>query len=507
MKKLLSVLLVLAVVSGAGIGVLAWRVNRTGEQVTVEETTLMGDKSAAEGVTVRAEAGWRNRLCWDISHTLGQTPEAQLTLNPEGEWHGPYSWEGVELRVSYAGNDLLEVVDHPQGLMKLGQELLERSKDGEEVRATADLGDYLEHYPIRFGLELPGVMYNGYFPGLTFETSEFFFADQEQTAKMFHDFFPIPIREEEPIQAVCLPSSRGDGAPESYELRLQQKDPVEEAENSAEVPAVPAVGMSEVDLVCAQDFTEDLCVFALTNQTQSGKPLDFSEVPGGYGLYGFTFQRVTDRNEHPNVTVEITDDTKTGVDNDSLRLMYPLPESALVTQVAIDERHQQVLVVTLDGGEGLVTVLDMKTMKAVQTIPVAKMAWPQLVLGDDFLVIYDGDGQLVLLTEADGRWRQRWTAELPEQLARNVRFSRVDWRGRNETVPAAMDVRGQELLLCDYADEFTEDCRYDVAVVNGDGVAYWGRFVTSLASYPEGVPGPDRQLDCRITTLDVAWPD
>ena len=147
MKKLLSVLLVLAVLSGAGIGVLAWRVNRTGEQVTVEEETILGDRSAAEGVTVQASAWWQYKLHWDLSHTLGQTPEAQLTVDPDGKWEWQADWFGIELWPDYESGMRLPVVDHPQGLMKLGQDLFAQSKDGEPVVAQVQLQDYFSHYP------------------------------------------------------------------------------------------------------------------------------------------------------------------------------------------------------------------------------------------------------------------------------------------------------------------------------------------------------------------------
>lgn len=71
MKRAIAALLCCLVLSGAGVGLAAHRIQATADQVTVEVTEAQGDPAAAQGLTVRQQANcWYYGLCWDLTIPL-----------------------------------------------------------------------------------------------------------------------------------------------------------------------------------------------------------------------------------------------------------------------------------------------------------------------------------------------------------------------------------------------------------------------------------------------------
>lgn len=494
MKKLLSLLLVLVVLGGAGIVLTARDVNSQRQKVTVEEQTLAGDKAAAEGAVVHTAAQWEYKLHWDITHTLGQQPTARLEVQPDGKEPWRYWRDGFDLEVDYGNWGSLPILKNPAGMLRATQELLPQAdKKGEAVEATVNLQDYCDFYPILANIDLPGTLCES--EGMVnLELGEIISRDKQKVLETFRDFFRIPIEEEVLASLKVFPQDTIDGEPYyRAEVNLLEQDttsvtelPGDKESYDVEVPA--ARRGSQVSLMAASDYTQDWCVFAINNRTASGKLLDTSHIPGGYGLYGFSFERVTHRDERENVSVEITRDTKTGVKADTLRMVYPLPETTQVLQLHIDERHQQLWVLTADEGVCRLSIVDLNTMQtlqefslddlippeALQKAPLEKLFQPQVLDYGDFLVIHSA-GKLRLLTRnEEDLLEERWMAELPKKLSDLLEGVTRD--ADPEDVRIAMDVDGEKLILCIAFDGWGSDCQYHVAV-----------------------------LDCRIDALDIAW--
>ena len=91
MKKRLCLLALLSVSAAV---LLVWAhvsINSCREQVSVEERTVLGDKSAAAGLTASWRVESQGRLFWDLSVPLGGQelePEASFRLAAavEGVW-------------------------------------------------------------------------------------------------------------------------------------------------------------------------------------------------------------------------------------------------------------------------------------------------------------------------------------------------------------------------------------------------------------------------------------
>ncbi|MBR3786122.1 MAG: hypothetical protein IKJ77_06940 [Firmicutes bacterium] len=77
MKKTIFVMLALVIVAACGVGIAANWVHGFGDDVTIKETVLFGDKSAAEGITIitrtkyRDDLSLRNELYWETQNTIG----------------------------------------------------------------------------------------------------------------------------------------------------------------------------------------------------------------------------------------------------------------------------------------------------------------------------------------------------------------------------------------------------------------------------------------------------
>lgn len=163
MKKMLTILAILAVLSAGAVAACHGWVNAAREQVEIGEIIQAGDRSDAAGLTVRYQTATQDGLLrWDTTFSLGGelTPESDFRFSNQRDF---FPWEGgdrVDLRTASgdfsAGGDPLS---DSRGWERRHDMLLEPARDvagrtaaGETRTETVPLADYYDFYPLNFSV-------------------------------------------------------------------------------------------------------------------------------------------------------------------------------------------------------------------------------------------------------------------------------------------------------------------------------------------------------------------
>lgn len=340
MKKslVLFFLCLVLTLGGAVAGVLAVHGDR--DQVVITENTAKGDRSAAQGLVAKQTVQAANHLTWDLTIPLGEPEKAtaEFTHLAGNELLDAFSYPRYGMQVQslrfYASpynssgatlDELLAENYHypysPEPLTDLLREADRQIPAGETKTVTLPLKQYMDTYPLGSGMDLP--------------------CDSKYDAEtqMINDFFQFPVLEEETFNCKMIKNPDGTIAEVATDYALFQ-----------------------LDFSSANIVLDDHCFFTFSSDIQEIEGLDFSLVPGGFGIY---------RLDYPE-----TNDGIHELDTDSLRNVYPLDPDAAVLTFALSPDEKDLILTTWLDGEYRCTILDPDTMTARQSfrIPAAAPA-------------------------------------------------------------------------------------------------------------------------------------
>lgn len=489
MKKLLALLLALVLLGGAA---MLWTAHAVGEQkeaVTVTQHTIQGDPAAAEGAVLTARAVWENgKLAWDITQTLGDAPEARVSFDPNAAWESFEDWREFALNIHVGaaydydlGDYNLPLVDDPQGIWKVcQQQLAQANEKGDVVETEIDLRDWCAYYPIVPEIYLEGAkVEEATAQELQLEPRTE--PNRQNVVEAFSNFFTIPITGKFPLTVAVSPQSEDQAARSRYSANVYRNQTSEDGSRRM---------ISGWNMVQSWDFGGGVCVFALKNRTPDGEALDASQIPGGYGLYAFRYQPAS---------AEVSG--AACIDGSSLRNICPLPNTAQVLELTVDQDRRELRMTAEDGGERTVTFFDLETLEVLGTISARQgEKLPQFCPAGEGLVMLDDGVARYMAPGEDGQLREVWTTALPEELW-------IEINSDDETdLPLSVDVKDGRVILC--TEKMVRDCQYLVAVLDGSGVLYYGEYFTSLSSIlpREDHRVSDRLMYCDFEKLCVAWP-
>ena len=153
MRRSVSLILLLALLSAGVLAGSTLALYGKGDQVTVTAHILAGDPSAAEGLTVNLPLVLEDCLFWDISFPAGHPEQAvtQFRYDPEGE--PPVYTKGstsVRLLMDHSivdNRDPLGGGNDPRWIAML-EELATGMRPDSQRHCTAKLTDYRECWPM-----------------------------------------------------------------------------------------------------------------------------------------------------------------------------------------------------------------------------------------------------------------------------------------------------------------------------------------------------------------------
>ena len=457
MRKSLTVLLVLFILSVVTLIFAHGWVNKAQDAVTIDETVLYGDKAAAEGLRIDCNTHCDSHLFWNTAYTVGEKPVIETVFDfSQARRSAAYvrEYRGLMIDGSFSGYGMsspggIDMEDRSAPV----RDVASRTEPGEKHTELVYFKDYYDYYPIGVDIDMPGGGLAG--------------ADAAQA--IFADYFKIPVW------------------PEHKLIITVEKD----AAGKARSIHTSSVEDHDVYLDMRSVLTDTGCFFTLAIRTTTGLLLDTSRIPGGYGVYYLPFNETGDA---PNTFMN------------QLSTVYPVDETAaeiISLQTTVDK--SRLLLVTKEDGAYMLTVIDAVTMEQLQKMKLfdvtEDMSFDTIYTYDDYIVPYASNGQFLVMTENNkGVYETQISAELGE--AKSLRYS-------PSLSDPVMDFDGRRLVVSNF--QTTVDyhysnvtCSFYLAVFDQTGLIYYGQYDHSLDKSP-GMDYSGNCLPADQNPLSVAW--
>ena len=436
MKKIVCICIALLLSIGVPFVWISGAVTQEKENVSVSERVLHGNRSAANDLKVERLFGYDEHLYWRLTYHAGDMASYETDFfftatedyeSAERTYQGFFVEEYISI-----GAELDLPAEDQTGIAQKIKELYDKTPIGKENEQIILLKDVYDYYPLEFHFSLPKISWSG----INYENLRAGLDDDEKyVIDTFSNFFKIPL---------------SDTAGYRVNINVYGKNNV-------------SIGSTTVgDFYTPKTesvYTDSVCFFSLSNRANSGKIIDFSSVQGGYGIYSFAYGYGTGLR-------------KTGVDADSLQMVYPLNENETVLSLSLDEEQETLFIFTEDDRGFSLYAVNVATMQTEQTLRFEDEK-PLYVenCGDFFFVELNYDRILVIERKDDGL-----------SCAFTVSLDHVNNKWFNSFCAKSFD--GERLALVSelYEDESTylPLCGFDLAVYDETGLIFHAEYLTDI---------------------------
>ena len=278
----------------------------------------------------------------------------------------------------------------------------------------------------------------------------------------FREFFKIPVLDSE-VYAIAIRLDEngeiigmGQGGSESGS-----------ATGDIDIPDAPKVdGSDAFSFYVSAVFDDGDCYFTFDPHTYNGNLVDTSLIPGGYGIYHYTY-----------------DSKKGTIDLSNLKMVYALDVNDEFEEIRIDESGENIFLITSDKKERTMLVIDRKTMAEKDRFSLGDSdAFYSFWTYDDYMVVKT-DSILVFELGENGRYTQALSVDLEkvEKAIPSSGFNANFMRWDNE-----FDWNGEKLLVTNgiaLVDEYHSGnytCDMFVAAIDASGLVYYGQYISTL---------------------------
>lgn len=458
MKKIIAIVLLLSFLSVASFCVIGSIVSEEKANVTIQENVIYGDKSHAKGVTVFTRAHYDEHLFWNTSYTIEETPKILTDYEFHYSQHHEYSERAghgvlIDVDLKY-GYDTKTPIDACVGLQKAYRELYDATPEGSKGTKTIRLQDYYDYYPVRVDFDLPGVLWQGCdYKDLAFDE----YANERAVWDKFNAFFKIPIPEDTP----------------AFEITITKSG------NSVGIGST-----HEVDywFNSRSTYTSDRVFFSIGNKLDSDDTgpqeyVDTSLIPGGYGIYSFSYKNVrTSENTQGNATI-FHPGYETGIEEDTLAMVFPLEQYAEVVYMTLSNDESKLLVFTQEYDITYLTVIEIASMTQLQKLKITEAKQYTFYEYDNCIVLNGWNYISAIEKQADGLCRLAFTVS---------RMKEVNDSNHQKGVDTVMAFDGEKLVLVDRTGDAMhpglETCGFTVAIYNITGLVYYAEYTSSLSA-------------------------
>lgn len=481
MRKAVILLTLLLLCAAGGAAYLSDAVYETRDDVTITPVHHYGDKAALAGATAELHATYDQFLFWDVGYDF----EKETVTGTDYRFSPQQLYERGKVRFDglWMDTDLSYTMDEEipeeelSDFARACRELAEKVPAGGEQTETIRLADYMDYYELSLSLNLPYAQVShsdAYDPGWLSE------AEQKVTEDI-RDFFKIGVLRDEYREVTIGKHENG----------------------SLSHMGTGSASWGDyyyTNITCA--VTDDACFITLRGTSALGKAMDFSAVPGGYGIYRLPFGAPTYSDDGYSYT-------DLGIRADELEMVYPLAQDIDILNFMTSADHSRLLLFTAEEEKYILTVIDTATMETLQRLtlcdyPADGWGGGSIYDGGDFLVsqVYapGGSAELVLLTIDDaGGYHLEFVVD---SEARHNPF--FDTSGAT-----SMTWNGEKLILCGTITEtevyWDYTCDFFALVYDETGLLYCGEFQNSIETMDEyrdyGYPVRPLQDD----PIEVSW--
>ena len=481
MKRIIATVLLLSVLSVASFCMIGGAAGKEKANVTIKENIIYGDKSYADGVTVFTKAHYNDHLFWNTTYTIGEKP--RTSTDYEFRYFPHYedserSYHALTLDVGFKyGIDTRTPVEESVGLQKAYRELYDELEPGEQGKKSIYLQDYYTYYPVRIAIDLPGVLWQGNdYDRLDFDE----YKNERAVWDKFNEFFKIPIPEDLPPIEISISRHKNDSG--------------------------ASAGVSDLGrdyYFNVQDvYTDNRVFFSIGNKYdlkngEDAKYIDTSLIPGGYGLYSFTYENVRNSSNTQGNNTIFYPYYETGIDVDSLSMVFPLEQHQEVIYLTLSNDESKLLMFTKEYGSTYLTVIDAAAMSQLQKIKITDAKQFTFYEYDNCIVLNGWEYISVIEKQEDGLCRLAFTVS---------RMKEVNDSNHKKGVATTMSFNNEKLVVVDLATDKThgllETCGFTVAVYNPTGLVYYGEYESSLSA---AANPKDYAFSCFPIKYTVCW--
>ena len=462
MRKSLILLIILLLASGIFLKWSADQLYSLRDQVTIEETTIIGDIAAAEGLHATLKTTLDNNLFWTTSHTIGsnQEPETEYLFDT-GNSSRSYTYRssnGIEYALNY-DLDHKEIIydDEGQftGMAKAYKELYDATPDGRHGEKEVLLKDYLDYYPLFASFDILGKGFDLY-QRYDFASYDDYFSGPVEAKYIFNDYFKIPVLEEETHTITISKENTGHTSGWSSGIGGSDNGDFYHPETYSVV-------------------TGDTVFFLLKMRSEvKDVPMDTSCLAEGYGIYSFSFETKVRANQSyaPEYPV---------VDPYSLHNAYPLdPLTRIIAFAGSNDVSYLHLLSELDGKYWF-TAINAETMETAAHFELsdADSQYPyqcSMQSTEDFTVVFlSGCSEIAVISHGeDGIYKLEFITDYADDTRISLHYSDRCIAFDGERL--AMGDTGYSYSSYDYF------AGYMLTIITKDGVQYYGEYKTSLTT-------------------------
>ncbi len=456
MKKILIFLLAVILAVSGSAAVVAVNINKMSDDVRYHLLEEYGDRAYLDGISVETTLTHDRVLLWENIFDLSGDTESTLSFRKTGH---PYRqprnmpgltlmWTDLEYYLDYAGEISEEI-------KRIAEEV---SRSGGKETVKIRTADYYEYYPLFFALVLPD------------------FAVER----------PYSRGEENPVPVYCTDISEERGT-EIYKaiadfikipvLRDEVREITVEAEytgnENVEGCSYSSGGSETFEFTSYSAVFSDRCFFSFRNRTvgsdgREGQLVDTSLIPGGYGIYSFSY------------------DAK-DADIEGMKNVYPLADDSTVIDLYGDEENDLLYLYLYKNGKYVFDVIDTDTMKSIaetEVFPYSDSAdWVYFFTEKDFSVFVKNDFEIkVIERTADGGYEIVLDFVIPQENGYNWTSIPYD---------ASWYYDGEKLIIAVPDEGFNSyngrvySCLLGAYILNSEEMLYYGRWACSLSEKAE----------------------
>lgn len=446
----------------------AW-VNSEKENVTVREAYTYGDKSLTEKADIGFKVRYYDNLLWDIRYDMSEgKAETELSLYrksiPNTYTESNYFSFGSNFwNYSTSGGS-----GHTSYFEKVFNELAESATPYEKADKVISVSDYLDYYPISVEAS---------FSDKYIDTSlDYYNLNEKQLVSQLQDFFRIPVLKNHLLTISVTVDENGNIFESgSSSLASSEENPI----------------YDEFSLYANSVITEDKCLIYFSNKTYNGKNADMSEIPGGYGIYCLPYSYSENGD-------------KVFFDGEKLSNVFPVNNNHEIIQLKLSESGNHIYMITDEGSDCFLTVLDADTYQTLQKIKVSTAEGQTAGINytkSDFAVVnlYHEylDAEFTLYTLDDkGLFTKQFTSPVYLETEDTSDEENTLYIGAEiyENSEADAEWDGEYLYITNRFSEslFTTNiyrAGFSMGIYNRDGLQFYGNYDTSLSSGFDGLYG------------------
>ena len=396
MKKSIFIFILLLLISVGSIIAVHAVIYPEKDNISLKETVLYGDKSAANELHVKTNLGSDNHLFWTTECNIGEKNEVltDFTFSHKAQQH---FYEGESSAISLYTSDnfgLQGGVDTDIIKNEAIKAAIENSAPGETHTEKIRLKDYYDFFPLNININFElknsgsGISYSYMRDDLDFWGDEYNDDLNKNLYEDFVNFFRFAVPDNYMQKITVGKDDKGNVIDLSLESYLSSDDP--DTADSALTPDVSPTFY--LDTISA--LTDDACYFTFLLNDSA---VDTSFISGGYGIYCLPFEVLEDDSDSVFNQVKLH--------SEQLKMVYGISENAEIKELELSPDGTKLLLVTEENGSFFLTVLDAKNVKELQKIEIMQKgsdvnsAFDRTFLYDGFMVVANVDGRLTLLSE------------------------------------------------------------------------------------------------------------